>query len=263
MWNIVKGLNYQIKRDNGIVYIYLIGVFVLGCFLFDYIDSYKMEELTGSLYGVMHGEPCFMVLGILVALLTARIAGWDYTDKTLNYELMSGHSRGQVYWSRVWVSLVWSLITCVIVAFVPILLFSVINGWGIKADMGGMLLRYALIVFPMFRLMSECILLTVLMRNCYMVMVIGFVMYEFSWVFGVMSEPLTNYELTTQLTSMNVYRLIYFEKSSFVYINGEDVIVYETAMEPSFLIGTVAISLLVGFACLLVGYLYFRKSDMD
>ena len=263
MWNIVKGLNYQLKRDNGIIYIYLIGGFMLGCFVVDYLGSYDMAELTGSFYGVLHGETCFMALGILVALLTARIAGWDYTDKTLNYELMSGHSRGQVYWSRVWVSLLWSMVTCIIVAFVPILVFSAINGWGVRADMGGMLLRYGLLMFPLFRLMSECILLTVLMRNCYMVMIIGFVMYEFSWVFGVMSEPLTNYKLTVQLASMNVYRLINFEKSSFAYINGEDMIVYETAVEPSFLIGTVIVSLIVGIVCLLVGYLYFKKSDMD
>ena len=74
---------------------------------------------------------------------------------------------------------------------------------------------------------------------------------------------MNNYKLTVQLASMNVYRLINFEKSSFAYINGEDVIVYETAVEPSFLIGTVIVSLIVGIVCLLVGYLYFKKSDMD
>lgn len=263
MWNIVKSLNYQLKKDNGMVYIFLISAFVVGAYLMGFEEDYSLRELTGSFYGVLQGEAVFIAVGILVPLLTARIVGWDYTDKTVNYELMSGHRRSQVYWSRVWVSFAWSMISCVVAIFVPLLIFGVINGWGIKADMGGMLLRYALTLFPLFRLLCECVLLTVIMKNCYMVMIIGFVMYEFSWVFGVMSEPLTNFELTTQLVSMNVYRLISFEKSSFAYINGEDVIVYDMTVESGFFVGTIVVSLVVGMACLLIGYLYFKKSDMD
>ena len=263
MWNIVRGLNYQLKRDNGVVYIYLVAALALGGYLADFFGNYGFEELTGGFFGVLQGDAQFMAIGILVPLLTARIAGWDYTDKTMNYELLAGHSRRQVYWSRVWVSLVWCMISCVISMFVPLLVFSTINGWGIRADMGGMLLRYILVIFPAFRLLCECVLLTVLMKNCYMVMIIGFVMYEFSWVFGVMSEPLTGFELTTQFTSMNIYRLLLFDKSRFAYINGEDIVVYDVAMEPGFLLGTVVVSLVVGVACLWIGYLYFKKSDMD
>ncbi|MBE5866324.1 MAG: hypothetical protein E7292_08975 [Lachnospiraceae bacterium] len=263
MWNLIKAQKYQLKRDNGIVYIYLIAVAMVVFTIVDILDSYSMKELSGSYMGLCMGEIDFVVLGILVVLLTARISGWDYTDKTINYELMSGHSRSAVYWSRVMVSMIYYMVSCILIIAIPLLIFSALNGWGIRADMGGMLLRYGLALFPLFRLMCECILLTVLMRNCYLVMVIGFTVYQFSWVFATMAELFIEFEFTTQLASMNVLRLICLEKSHFEYINGEDVIVYKTSMEPDFLVGTIVVSLAVGIGCLLAGYLYFKKCDMD
>ena len=142
------------------------------------------------------------------------------------------------------------------------LVFGIPNGWGIKADLSGVLLHYVLAIFPLFRFACECILLTVIMRNCYMVMIISFILYEFSWVFAEMQALLTEVKLTTHFASTNVTRLLEFDKSHLGYIDGQDVVVYETALEASLIWGTIGISLLVGGACLLVAYRYFKKSDL-
>lgn len=262
MWNLIKAQKYQIKRDNGIIYIYLLGALYFVGFWADYLTGNKISEITGSVAAINNGSVCMIVTGILVALLTARIMGWDYNDKTLNYELLSGHSRSKVFWSRALVSMLWCLVSVIIVLFVPMLVFGILNGWGVTADLGGTLLRYALTLFPLFRFCCECILLTVLMRNCYMVMIIEFVLYEFSWVFAEMQALMTNVKLTTHFASTNVTRLLEFGRQYLGYIDGEDVIVHETAMEASFVIGTIGVSLLVGGACLFIAYRYFKKCDL-
>lgn len=262
MWNLIRAQKYQIKKDNGIIYIYLLGAAYFVCFWSDYLTSNKISEITGSVAAIYNGEVSLIVAGILVTLLTSRIMGWDYNDKTLNYELLAGHSREKVFWSRVLVSMQWSFVTVMVVFFVPMLVFGILNGWGVTADLGGTLLRYALAFFPLFRFFSVCILLTVLMRNCYMVMIIGFIAYEFTWVFSEMQALMTDIKLTVHFASTNITRLLEFGKQYFAYIDGEDVIVRETAMETSFILGTVGISLLVGTVCLFIAYRYFKKCDM-
>ena len=95
-----------------------------------------------------------------------------------------------------------------------------------------------------------------------MVMIIGFVLYEFSWVFAEMQALTTNVKLTTHFASTNVTRLLEFGRQYFDYIDGQDVIVHETAMEAGFVMGTIGVSLLVGGVCLFIAYRYFKKCDL-
>ena len=53
------------------------------------------------------------------------------------------------------------------------------------------------------------------------------------------------------------------DKSSFGYIDNQDVIVYDTSLETGFILGTIGISLLIGAVCLFAGYRYFKKCDMN
>ena len=263
MQNLIKAQKYQIKRDNGIIYIYLIGALYFVMFWADYLSKNTFSEITGGVAARMNGETCTIVAGLLVALLTCRIVGWDFNDKTLNYELLAGHSRAKVYWSRVIVSMKWCLITVLVLLFVPLLFFGILNGWGHDTDMGEVILRQFLSLFPLFRYACECVLLSVIMRNCYMSMIIGFIVYEFTWVFAEMQALTTKVTLGVHFASTNITRLLILDKSGFGYIDGQDVIVYDTSLESGFIMGTIGISLLIGAVCLFAGYRYFKKCDMN
>jgi len=228
-----------------------------------YMRDNSLSELTGSHIPIMMGDANMIILGIFVILMTGRVMGWDYTDKTLNYELMAGHSRGKVYWSRVCVSLVQVMAGCAIFLFLPILVFGIINGWGHSTYMGNIMLRYGLSFLPLLRLMGECVLLTVLLKNCYMAMIIGDMMYEVTMIFTLVLEEAMDLNFTTQLSVSNLNKLFCLDKFRLQYINGEDVTVYETALEADLIAGTIGVSLIVGIACLGLGYLYFKKSDMN
>lgn len=93
MWNIMKSQNYQTRGDNLVIYGFLIAfVFpVLGLLMGG--DSIIFEDLNGGMY-LMISSSMFPFAAMIMSLITAtRICGWDSTDKTINYEIMAGHSR--------------------------------------------------------------------------------------------------------------------------------------------------------------------------
>ncbi|MDE5873976.1 MAG: ABC transporter permease subunit, partial [Lachnospiraceae bacterium] len=141
MWNIMKAQNYQIKGDNLIIYGLLFSLLlpVAGLLL----DDTALDYMTGSVYAVSMFSFLPYIFMIISLIIVTRIIGWDMNDKTINYELLSGHSRAQVFFGRVIMSLVWTIIASVIVAVIPLVIFTIINGWGHSLKVSDFAIRFA------------------------------------------------------------------------------------------------------------------------
>lgn len=262
MNNIMKALNYQVRRDNFTYYILLAAIGFIALVIFDIVASSNVE-ISGGIFFVSYSFTN-SVGGIIICLgFSTRISGWDYADKTMNYELLSGHSRKQVYWSRVIVSLGWSLAFCAVFFLVPIIFFTAINGWGNNVDFGDAALRYALSIFPVLRLICEYIFLTFICKNGFISLIIGFLLSEVVSIVAACLEEFKKIKLTFHFGMTNLERLFTVDNYSLGYINGEDVYIYEASLEPSFIIGTIAVSLVAGIIFLLAGYVFFKKSDVN
>ena len=96
-----------------------------------------------------------------------------------------------------------------------------------------------------------------------MAMIIGYTLYYSGMLVMLVLEPFVDIKWTVQLCSVNLTKLLYMDKSRFQYINGEDVLVYQTSLKPGLIVATIGVSLIVAIACLGLGYLYFKKSDMN
>lgn len=264
MKNIMKALRYQTLRDN-VTYYIVIGLLALFVFtLNSEIDG--LLSSTGSEYAFGSAVVYGAFGSIVIVLFTTRIFGWDYTDKTLNYEILIGHSRKEAFWGRVMVSFSWALPFMIVIMFVPLLLLTAINGWGIHSDMSDVILRWALSIFPMFRLFCECVLLTTLLKNCYLGLVIGFLLTEISFSVMISIEEITKTELglfAVIQSTFNAAEFISCSDYTYEYINGKDEIVFITEIDPVFAVLTVAVSLAVGIGCLMLAYRYFRKTDLN
>lgn len=260
MWNIIKAQNYQTKRDNVTVYGILAGMVYLLAGLIS-IDG-SLSDITGSLWLVYMGAEMPIVLAIITLILTARICGWDYADKTMNYEVLAGHSRGAVYWGRIITSMLWGIPVGIIMLLLPMLLFTVTKGWGVSMSLQGALLHLLLLLFPMLRLICEFALLTFLLKNCYAAMLIGWVLYASVNIIAMVAEETAEVRLTVQFAATNMAALLNFSNYTIKYIDGEDVMVFDTALDSALAVQSAAVSLLVGAVCLIIGYICFKKSDM-
>lgn len=260
MYNLIKALNFQTRRDNFLLYSVLAGCFSYILTIIVYSEHGDLSKLSGGEAVAVFGPACTGLVFFLL-ILTARICGWDYGDKTMNYELLSGHSRRNVFWSRSIVSLVW----CVPIGFLLIILlptvFALINGWGYNMDFGGAALRFLLVIFPLFRLTCEFILLTFLLKNCYLSMVLGFILTEITQIAVMLMDELSSMNITYQLALSNITALFDFNETM-GYVDGKDIKVYQTGLETEFILGTVLFSLGAGIICLIIGSLLFRKRDI-
>ena len=260
MYNLIKALNYQTRRDNFLFYSILAGCFSCILTIIVYSEHGDLSRLCGGEAVSVFGSACTGVVFFLL-ILTARICGWDYGDKTMNYELLSGHSRGDVFWSRSIVSLVWCVPVGFLIIALPTAVIAVINGWGENMDFGGAAIRFLLAIFPLFRLTCEFILLTFLLKNCYLSMVLGFILTEITQIAVMLIDELSSMNITYQLALSNITVLFDFNETM-GYVNGKDITVYQTGLDSGLVLGTILFSLGVGIICLLIGNLLFKKRDI-
>ena len=132
----MKALNYQTRRDNVVIYALLAGLLLP--FLNVFVEmAFDLDGLTGGLFFAQFGTTYPIVFAIVFVILVPRISGWDATDRTMNYEIMAGHSKKEVYFGRVLVSLLWAMVAGIVIMVVPLLVMTMINGWGENVNFVG------------------------------------------------------------------------------------------------------------------------------
>lgn len=261
MINIIKAQNYQIKGDIVIISTFLLCLVIP--FLGILLDVENPGEMTGSMCLITMGEGYAMILAVVSVIFTGRICGWDFADKTMNYEVLSGHSRWSVYWGRVLASLFWGLIAGIVIMALPLMVMTLLHGWGQSVEFGTVFPRLLLLVLTQGRLICELVLLTFLFKNGYVSMILGWVFYASGVVFSIVIEESFDIQMDVQFVSTNMSGLMQFDNYSSQYIGGQDVMVFEGGIAQALVGKTVLWSLVVGALCLLAGFLYFRKCDLD
>ena len=261
MQNIIKALNYQTVRDNVTYYSILAGI------IFLFLGASEINgffSITGSEYFISMFSYMLGFLAVFVGLAT-RICGWDYTDKTMNYEILIGHNRKEVYWSRIWVAFIWCMPVVLVLFVVPPVVLTLLNGWGNYMDMSGTIFRCVIAIFPMIRVFCECVLLTFITKSCYLGLITSFLFTEIGYSILMGFEEIGGIKLGNFIVLhgfTNLQDILTFSDYSYKWIDGEDVPFFETALDPTYAVLTVVVSLAVSAACLFLGYLYFKKSDM-
>ncbi len=258
MINIIKSLKYQVLRDN---FTYYALIAVIGCIaitIYSGIDA--QSEFRGCDMTVYIGQGS-LIMFVPYLLSSTRIMGWDCGDKTINYEILSGHSRAEAYWGRVIVAITCSVVFYIIYAVIPVLFCTLVNGWGNAMDMGGAILRIVLLILPTIRMNCEFIFFTILAGNGYIGLLIGYLFTEFGAIIGVLSEELSKINITWQLAICNAVELGEFN-STMGFADGEDITYYIADLETSVIISTVVVSLTVSAVLLIMGYFIFKKRDL-
>ncbi len=262
MRNIIKALNYQNCRDYFVIIVLLmcvaVSLFVDGIMLLE-----NTGEPSGGEYLALSGSDMISTtLMFLILFITSRVCGWDYSDKTINYEIMAGHLRSSVYWGRIAVSMIWCMTAGAVVMILPYAVCSLINGWGVNMDLGYAAVRFLLTLFPMFRMVCEFALLTFLVKNCYVSLIAGYLFSGVVMMIQMFGEELFGIDIVYQFAVTNIIWLFRFNYRP-GFIDGEDVMIYDASVNALMIIGTIGASLAAGIICLLIGSALFRKRDLN
>ncbi len=257
MKNIVKAQFFQLIRDKIIGYMLFVTLLmqvltaVLPIILDEAVPS--VGEFLATSEGGIPSFPIFFLV-----LVTAQICGGDFMDKTHNYELMSGHKRWEVYLGRVIPALLVGGVGSLLLMLLPVGIYATMYEWGTKVVLGEVLLRWALMLLPLLRLVCEMACLTFLVKNPYVVMGVGYMTFMASFMIVEMCGIQTVFLATTNLTWLQAVNkwVTYGLGNTYNYI-------YNMTTTPEMLFGTVIASVVFGLAALYLGYVFYQNDDMN
>ena len=103
MINVMKAQKYQLLRSISNYVILLCSLIFMATILFAELSDEQVEKITGSMFVSYIGEINLVMLPMIILVYTAVIFGNDLSDKTVNYELLSGIKRRDVFFGRFFV----------------------------------------------------------------------------------------------------------------------------------------------------------------
>jgi len=259
MKQIMKAQLYQLKR-NKLIYVIFFGLVFMQCTTLLGEIGFSSKTVTAGTYVAEGGSYVMSVALIFALVLTGVICGEDFIDKTINYELMSGHLRRELYFGRALLSLLIGTAGTIILNIVPVIAACMMNGWGNEVSAWEVFLRYMLSVFPVLRMICEFVFISYIVKNSYIVMALGFVvsMAGDAWI-GLFGEGNLLF-----LGTGNLHMLFDFTAwSTYTLVGEKEIIIYDAALSSGNVAGTIAASVLIGGLFFILGYLYFEKDDLN
>ena len=265
MINIIKSVNYSTKRDIAVLLTIISAVVIPVLVIADNIRSGGMlHDITPSfLYGNEYFAEMFSVYSIAVIILTCKAVGGDAGDKTINYEIMSGHGRGRSFAARTITGFMWGTIITFVTFILPMLYMGLINGWGLETDKNNVILRSVLAVFPVIRMTAFFIMITSVMRSAGKGIAIGYAITMgcvFLWMILKDAEmKIADYICGLANGAMLFMPDNYREK----IIDGMKVKIIDTAVSGDMAVKTILTSLIMTAVYLTAAYMNYKKSDRD
>ena len=258
MLNIIRSILRQIRKDK---LLWFFGVYLLFMVVITFVGEEIDWNVSGSDFSC--NVAIFLQFGLpmTVGVLTTRACGADLRDKTANYEVLFGKKRWEVYLGRFIPSLLVSLALTAVIAAVPVLFFTVKNGWG-----GSLPAKQALQIFGVlftltFRMVCFYTAFTFLCGNDVVALIAALVGAVVLLIASALMKEV-GYELTWHTALTDLTRLLDFTNTTSGFFNGKDITVYKLDLPVKLLWRMVCTSFGIGSAWLLGGYAIFRKRDI-
>lgn len=265
MWSVARAQLFQLKKDF-ITPLVFFGLLLLEgatqfiavlTMLGEHLQNPTMPEPTaGELFVIQ--LPMSLFSTVFAIAVTATFCCSDFADKTLNYELMTGHRRSDSFFARALLSLAFGIGGAALLEFAPVCVITPIYGWGENVVFRDAMLRGALVLLPVARLVCEFVVISFLVKRRFAVMALGFVI--------IMVEntlPLFTESRSSLLAGTNINLLTYVNAWSSFGLQGNIHVVYEAAIPARDVLLTVAASVGFGALFLFLGYVFFRHDDID
>lgn len=258
MLNIIKSQLYGV-RCNIMTYIGLCSaIIMLIVGIITNLDMIGSENPTGSLIFAISGEFNSIISFMVISIVASCVCGWDFDDKTVNYEILYGHSRSQVFWARTFTSVIIGTVSAMILMIIPTLVFTVMNGWGYAVSAKEAVIRLLLMIFSMIRTSSVAVFLTFLVKKSWGAgMLCAVILYVEAFI------SMFEYFDTKYLLLPNMIEIMSFSNMSYGFANGEDVTVFKDTLGGQFVALTIIISVVATAVTLFGGYAIFRKRNLQ
>ncbi len=261
MKNIIRSILYDILKSKTLI---RVCIYILLADILIVIFNVKEYMSTDTDSGVLLADTptmLFMFSIIVMGIVVGKVASGDFNDKVISYEISTGHSRLSLYYARGILAIVLGTAAAVAVGFIPIII-CVIFGWGDTIDLGDVIGRYLLCIFPFIRISAFMVCASFVIKNYYVCLSLGLIINEvFMLLFDAVDNS-TNYSMgmynVNKLLSLSEWHIYNLEPSKGV-VNYYS---YVTEITPDLVINTILFSVGAALVYLFVGYIFFRRDDL-
>lgn len=267
MRRIMRSQFYQLAVDKAIFLILLIFIaFDVSSMVKVFYDYIKAGEFQSG--GIFFTQ-CFSSDMLSAMLITALIMAKDQGDKTINYDILTGHGRSTVFFGRFFTALIicegFSLIRFGLVPAV----YTIFNGWGENLSVKGALTRELLMILTVFRYCAETALFSVIFKHkgvtYFMPLAVMFfgdaIASEISFS---SNEAVAIRRFLPYLNILSMYQgieLSHYENYNLKGSDGSSIVRFSDYPENMGMI--VIMSLGVGAVLLFTAYRIFRRKDLE
>lgn len=259
MREIIKSQVFQLKRDK-LIWIIFGSIAAVMLYLMVMKWFFIPKDCSGSMFAIEFEHDYYCVL--FVMLSAVYFMGRDYVDRTIHLDVMYGYDRKLVFWGRVLPTLIWTMITSIILSMLVPVVSTILWGWGDKITITEFLYRLSIYGFVIFRVISVMILLVVvtgsLTKSYILGVLLGYVSYN------MIKNIFYRYPAKNYIPMFGVKSEIFtFESFHVHHINGEDEQFYEYILSENEAFKIAAISVLIGIICLSIAAHYFKIQDIN
>ena len=264
MKNLMKAQLYQLLKGKKMIILTIIAVLFMQLVgvlspLLDGMNTVTFGILLTTYSDVGNSLIIFSyaaAAGVIVAIICT---GGDFRDKTINYEIMNGYTRFEIFVAKSFVSIMAGLVTYVIVLFITYATGIVLWGFGTELNFADVCLRLFSSLFVEIRLICIFITITYLIRIFWVGIIIAGTYFVIApEAFGGVGKNsyllgVTTFGRLSEYVSWISYTLS--EEVEYIYVYGRRLAAGEC-------ITTVLTSLGIGFVALFIGYFFFKKDDL-
>lgn len=264
MKNIIRSMTYELKKTKAIRVTFIVGLLFVLLEGFLNIDpsSDNMPQNTSQLVAD-NGSSNILIFVFVASILVGYICSGDFRDKVINYEILSGHSRKQVFISRFipGVLLVAFLIT--ILQFSMMIPGAILYGWGDAVSLKDVIIRTLLAFFPAVRFSAFIVVIAFIVKSQNIMIGVGYALFEFCGIveqFGIGKNSYAN--------SIYNWKLLFdFKGVPAKGVDAADAVVkytsYTSTVHGQMVLWTILISLIMTAIYMFVGYSLFRRDDLS
>lgn len=226
--------------------------------LFIYEDNiYGLNDINASSMFGMNASDYGGFAAVFVFISVTVFFTRDFTDKTLNYEIMNGHDRTAVFLSRAAAAVFLAVFGGTVMFVVIPVITAIQYGWGSSIALGAVALRVVLVLMNFVRLAAEIILVSTLLKRTGFVLIANVVLF-------VVSITMYEFEGAKHIfTGFSVERLLTFSRFSLSHIDGTSEIFFADTMTAGTAAAAALGNIIAAAVLIYISCRLFCKSDLE
>ncbi|MGN1089996.1 MAG: hypothetical protein ACI4Q6_06300, partial [Huintestinicola sp.] len=166
MWDIVRSVFYTYRKKSLMKIIFVMMLLSSCGQLFTFsIYALGYEGPTAGEFSATYIPMINIFAQMFLILNTCYICTMDFGDKTANCELVTGHTRLEVFSARIIAALIMSVTGFLLCFIIPAVVASLMWGWGSCVYLSDMIFRWFMLIFPAARIVFEVAALSFIIRK--------------------------------------------------------------------------------------------------